>query len=251
MTEVIEHSVPPETPDPAAMQRPGLAGEWRIGRELMRLGLSSRQLQRVPRGDGAPVLLIPGWRAPEASMAPLKWFLNARGYDARHWGFGTNRGYPERDSERLAQQLPRLVEATGRRIALVGWSLGGVIARETARLAPELVALVITYGTPVIGGPTHTLAAGTYGEAECKRVSRRVEELDGHSPIMVPIAAVFTRSDSIVSWPACIDRVSPNVRHFEVGSTHLSMGVDPTVWQLVASQLRKHTLREMRQRDPT
>jgi pimeloyl-ACP methyl ester carboxylesterase len=156
---------------------------------------------------------------------------------AEHWGLGTNHGDPEADSEALVARLAADGDDAAT-VTLVGWSLGGVIAREVARQAPHRVARVITYGTPVVGGPTYTPAAGVYGEAECRRIRRRVDELDAESPITTPISAIFTRNDSVVSWPACIDRRSPNVRHFEVRSTHISMGFDPDVWTLVLEQLR-------------
>jgi hypothetical protein len=88
-----------------------------------------------------------------------------------------------------------------------------VIARETARMIPQVVSRVITYGTPAIGGPTYTLGARAFGHAESDRIRR------------------------VVSWPACIDRTSPDVEHVEVRSTHAGMGLDPNVWQIVATRL--------------
>jgi pimeloyl-ACP methyl ester carboxylesterase len=239
---LIEHPVPPSAPPPEPIRGFSLHGEWRVARETLRLGLSALALGRLPAGDGAPVVLVPGWRAPESSMGPLRLFLSSRGYDARHWGLGVNRGNPEQDSEHLAVQVERLAVEYGRPVALVGWSLGGVISRETARRVPEATAVVVTFGTPVIGGPTYTPAASVYGEAECERISQAVRELDRVRPIRVPVAAVFTREDRVVSWPACIDRVSPDVRHFEVASSHLSLGLDPDVWSVAARMLHEHTV---------
>jgi pimeloyl-ACP methyl ester carboxylesterase len=167
----------------------------------------------------------------------MRLFLKRRGCDARHWGLGTNQGDPERDSEILLETVTRFMREHGAPVALVGWSLGGVIAREVARAIPENVSQVITYGTPVIGGPTFTPAADSYGEDECRRIAGRVVELDRESPIRVPVSAIFSRRDGVVSWPACIDRSSPDVVHYEVDSTHLSMGFDPSVWSLVAHRL--------------
>ncbi len=99
-------------------------------------------------------------------MAPLRSYLRRLGHEARGWGLGVNTGYPERDSEILAGQVAAQHEQTGRKVALVGWSLGGVIARETARTVPHAVSRVITYGTPAIGGPTYTLGAQAFGPSE-------------------------------------------------------------------------------------
>lgn len=228
----------PEAPEPVApTSLSGFAGEWRTA--LLPAALVGRavRLARVPRGDGAPVIDVPGWKAPEASMAPLRTYLRRVGHDARGWGRGVNEGDPERDAVLLAESVASLHEDTGRRVALVGWSLGGVIAREVARVVPDAVSRVVTYGTPVVGGPTFTLGARSYGRKECERISSLIAELDRTNPIRVPITAIFTRRDTVVSWPACVDRVSPDVRHVEVTSTHLGMGLDPRVWEAVATAL--------------
>jgi pimeloyl-ACP methyl ester carboxylesterase len=182
-------------------------------------------------------VLVPGWRAPPASMIPLRNFLRFLGHDARDWELGVNEGRPERDAPRLAEQVNRIASAAGRPVTLVGWSLGGTVARETARQAPAAIAQVITYGTPVVGGPTHTIGARSYGPEESARISALLEELDAAAPISVPITAIYTRRDGIVSWRACIDRTSPEVRHVEVSSTHISMGFDPDVWRVIADRL--------------
>lgn len=170
-------------------------------------------------------------------MAPIRGYLRWLGYDARHWGLGTNHGDPERDADLLAARVQDLAVEAGRPVAMVGWSLGGTIARETARLAPDAVSQVLTYGTPAVGGPAHTIGVNAYSPGETARISALLEQLDADSPIPVPITAIFTRRDSVVSWSACIDRRSPQVRHVEVASTHLSLGIDPDVWLAVAEAL--------------
>jgi len=228
----------PPAPEPIAPSHPaGLAEEWRSVLQPARLLVRAPQLARSPRGNGGPVIDIPGWKAPEASMAPLRSYLRRLGHDARGWGLGVNTGDPERDSEILAAQVVAQHEQTGRKVALVGWSLGGVIARETARTVPHAVSRVITYGTPAVGGPTYTLGAQAFGRAESQRIRAMITDLDRQNPISVPITAIFTRRDRVVSWPACIDRTSPDVEHVEVRSTHAGMGLDPDVWQVVADRL--------------
>ena len=197
------------------------------------------RLARAPRGDGHLVVDIPGWRAPELSGAPLRRYLRHLGYDARGWGFGTNTGNPRRDVERLSASVLDLVEESGSPASLVGWSLGGVIAREVARRHPEAVRRVITYGTPVAGGAAYTSVARASGrgsrvDAGAERVTRT---LDARSPIAVPLTVVFSRRDGVVAWQACIDRATPGVEHVEVSSTHIGMGVDPDVWAVVAERL--------------
>ena len=230
---------PPEAPQPVAptnAQRM-LRAEWQTLIMLPLLVVRAPDLRRIPRGDGSPVIDIPGWKAPEASMAPLRTFLRRKGHDAQGWGMGTNQGQPESDTLLLAEKVEATAARTGRSVALVGWSLGSVIAREVARAIPHAVRKVITFGTPVIGGPTYTLGARSFGAKECQRISALTDELERTRPITTPITAIFTRADRVVSWPACIDRRSPTVEHVEVGSTHLGMGLDPDVWAVIAERL--------------
>lgn len=233
-----------QRPDVSALREPTSApstltalGELGSPLATVRLLGALPRLSVVPRGDGHPVVDIPGWRAPELSGAPLRGYLRALGYDARGWGFGTNMGDPRRDVDRLAERVLDLVDETGSAISLVGWSLGGVIAREVARRHPDAVRRVITYGTPVVGGAAYTTIARAYGRGDGVAVDRVARRLDAAAPIAVPLTAVFSRRDGIVSWQACIDRSSPRAEHVEVSSTHLAMGVDPDVWALVAERL--------------
>lgn len=240
MSSYILHPTPPEAPPPFAMGFPNLAVEWRLTREALRLGISLPRFALAPRGTGKPVLLLPGFKAPQASMEPLRRLLRAKGHGAGHWGEGTNQGDVEAYIERLKPRLTKLSLEHDAQVALVGWSLGGVIARELARECPQLVSTVITYGSPVIGGPMFTAAAGSYSASERRRIELLSKERNEANPILTPISIVFSRNDTIVSWPACIDRCSPNATHYEVDSTHFSMGIDPTVWSIVLEQLALH-----------
>lgn len=233
----VAYPHPPEAPSPAPVRFPDLRAEWRVGREALRLALSASALRRHPRGNGEPVILIPGWQAPEATMAPLRRHLLRQGFDARHWGLGRNLGDVEAYLDQLIPEITAIAEASSEAVGLVGWSLGGVIAREIARELPDVVRCVATYGSPVVGGPTYTAGASTYGPEECERIETLANQRARENPIGVPIASIFSRLDTIVSWPACIDRISPNVTHYEVRSTHLSMGIDPTVWRIVIDTL--------------
>ncbi len=235
-----------EHPGTTALTRPSgppatrtAFGELGAALDAARLVGAAPRLLTAPRGDGHLVVDIPGWRAPELSGAPLRTYLRRLGYDARGWGFGTNTGDPRRDVRRLASRLLDLVEEKGEPASLVGWSLGGVIAREVARLHPDAVRRVITYGTPVTGGAAHTTIARAYGrgtDADAELVARRLHAAD---PIRVPLTVVFSRRDGIVSWQACIDHATPGVEHVEVSSTHLGMGFDPDVWTVVAERLSR------------
>ncbi len=199
------------------------------------------RLASAPRGDGHLVVDIPGWRAPELSGAPLRRYLRLLGYDARGWGFGTNTGDPRRDVERLSSRVLDLVDEIGTPASLVGWSLGGVIAREVARRHPDAVRRVVTYGTPVAGGAAYTSVARARGRGTQVDSDRVAHRLDAESPIRVPLTVLFSRRDGVVAWPACIDHATPGAEHVEVFSTHIGMGIDPDVWAIVADRLARAT----------
>ena len=231
--------VPDPTGPPTRSGNTELKAPW----QLARLIRAAPHLLWAPRGDGRIVVDVPGWKASDRANSPLRGYLRHLGYDARGWGLGTNRGRPEQDALRLGESIVALSTSTGKPITLLGWSLGGLIAREVARNHPEHVSQVITYGTPVVAGPSHTLAASVFGRAECERIATLQIQLDTENPITTPITAIFTRTDAVVSWQACIDKTSPNVEHVEVRSSHLGLGLDPDVWHVVARRLAADTAR--------
>lgn len=227
----ISAVAPPAGPPSRATQ----FGEVRAVVEMARLVRSAPWLARAPRGTGGRVIDLPGWRAPEASNLLLRTYLRALGHDTAPWGLGTNLGSPERDARKLVERLR--TEDRDHRVALVGWSLGGVVAREVARELPDRVSRVITFGSPIIGGPMYTFAASRFGEEEGRRILALAKQLDADRPIQVPITAIFSRRDGVVDWRACLDHASPHVEHVEVSSTHLGLGIDPDVWWTVAHAL--------------
>ncbi len=214
-----------------------LLAELTVAFEPARLALRAGPLATAPKGDGRIVVLFPGWKAPESSMWPIGTYLDRLGHDSRPWGLGVNRGDVEAMRDQMMERVARSAESSGRPVNLVGWSLGGVVAREVARQLPEQVNRVVTYGTPAIGGPTHTVGAASYDPAEVDRIRLLQEELDANEPITVPITAIFTRRDGAVAWRACIDRLSPDVTMVEVRSSHVGLGLDPDVWLTVARAL--------------
>lgn len=225
----------PEPLGPPPVTR--LAWEALTGRELARLLIAVPSLLGAPRGT-TPVVVLPGFRLGDVSTFPLREFLRRLGHTVEGWGLGVNRGDVPTLMPRVAEQVADLARRLGEPLHLIGQSLGGVLARETARDRPELVAQVITIGSPVVGGPSYTRVAMAYPEARLAEIRRGIAQRN-RSPIRVPITAVYSRRDGIVSWEACIDSASPQVEHVEVGSSHLGMALDPTVWRLVAERLAR------------
>lgn len=214
-----------------------LVGEIATALQPARLAFQGPRLIAAPRGAGRTAMLFPGWKAPESSMWPIGTYLDRLGHRTTGWGLGTNRGTVEAFRDELVQKVPELVERGGRPINLVGWSLGGVVAREVARVLPDQINRLVTFGTPAVGGPTYTIGAASFGEEESTRIRELQQELDATDPIRVPITAIFTRRDAAVDWRACIDRSSVDVTMVEVSSTHIGLGLDPDVWRTVARAL--------------
>lgn len=218
----------------------GLLGEARGLLELPNLLLRAPSLVRQPRGRGEPVLVLPGFGAGDASTAVLRAYLRFLGYQAHHWGLGRNRGDVPVLLPRVVSRLERLAQRTGRSVALVGWSLGGYLAREAARERPEAAQLVITLGTPVVGGPKYTALAEIYRRqgVDLDAVEAEVEARN-RTPLATPVTAFYARGDGVVAWQACIDRHTPGVEHVEVATTHLGLGFSPQVFAAIARRLAR------------
>jgi hypothetical protein len=213
-----------------------LLRESLTGRELLRLPMHTPALLRAPRGDGGPVLLVPGLGATDASLLPLRRFLERLGHDPHGLQLGRMTADVRGTMPHVLARIRQLQQRSGRKLAVVGQSIGGVLAREAAREEPALVRRIVTFGSPVVGGPEHTATSVYYTAAERERIRARVAER-ARVPIVVPVTAIWSRNDGIVAPAACIDHATPAVEHVEVTSSHLGMGFDPDVWMIVARRL--------------
>ncbi len=207
--------------------------------ELPRLLLRFPSLARQPRGNGEPILILPGYGAGDGSTMILKGYLRLLGYRARGWGLGRNRAAASESLPRLLRRLGNLSRRSKQKVAIIGWSFGGYLARELARDRPDLVRLVITLGTPVVGGPKYTAAAKSYRKRgiDIEAIAAEVEQRSRMANLEVPVVAIYSRTDSVVAWQACIDGQTPNIEHVEVISTHLGFGFSADVYQIIAMRL--------------
>lgn len=207
---------------------------------VMRLGLNYPALLREPRGRGEPVMVLPGYSASDRSTVSLRRYLRQLGYTVQGWGLGTNSGHVAGHVRDLLPDIAALHAEHGRKVSLVGWSMGGNIAREIARLHPEWISQVVTMGSPISGGPKYTAMAGRLA-AEGVNLDQIERELHwrqrNSAPLQVPVTAIFSRRDGIVAWQACIDHFNQHVEHVEVRSSHFGLGFDPAVYRIIARRL--------------
>lgn len=210
--------------------------------ELGALMLSGPLLARAPRGDGHPVLVLPGFIASDASTWPLRLFLRSLGYEAHAWELGRNLGWrttgPE--SRHLLERIRTLHDHHGQRVSLIGWSLGGVMARQASRRMPEQVRQVITLGSPFTGDPRATTVAGLYERVTGDRLDGafiRALLREGSMPPPVPATAIYSETDGIVSWRNCVEPSGPTSENIVVRGSHAGLPVNPAVLHAIADRL--------------
>ena len=218
--------------------RLGLVREARGLLELPRLLLRIPMLARQPRGRGEPVLVLPAHGAGNASTLALQSYLRLLGYSVRGLGGGVNSGDVPKLLVRVLKRLVHLSHKAKQGVRIIGWSLGGYLAREAARERPDLVRQVITLGTPVVGGPKYTVAARAFRRRgiDMDAIEAQIESRNRIS-LTTSVTAIYSRADAVVAWQACIDRHGSNVEHIEVGVTHLGLGFSPEVYRIIAQRL--------------
>jgi len=193
-------------------------------------------LRRAPRGDGHPVLVLPGLMASDLSTRALRGFLERLGYPAYGWGLGRNVGPSPQMARGLAQRFEELRGRHSRPLSLIGWSLGGIYARELARRFPDDVRQVITLASPFRDPEATNVPAALLARRKIHPdESRFRERLD--APLAVPSTAIYSRSDGIVSWRSCCEQAGPESESIEVLSSHLGMGYHPVVLLTIADRL--------------
>lgn len=206
--------------------------------EVPRLLLRFPDLARQPRGQGQPVVILPGYGAGDGSTAILKSYLKLLGYRARGWGLGRNTGTVPELLPRVLKRVASMARRTEQKVHLIGWSLGGYIARELARERGDLIERIITLGTPIIGGPKYTVVAESFRRRGID-VDAMAAEIERRNKISLrtPVIAIYSRRDAVVAWQACIDPNASNVEYIEVRTTHLGFGFCPDVYRIIAQRL--------------
>ncbi len=237
----------PDGSEPAGkpLRAPGLGlllAEMRGIFEFNASLMTAPLLLRAPKGDGHPVLALPGFLASDLSMAPLRRYLTELGYEAHAWQMGRNLGGISRLRTALRDRVAEIHASSGRKVSIVGWSLGGVYARDLALSAPDMVRYVVTLGSPFANDVRATNATRLYEALSGEVVGEDpqfVNAIGGDLP--VPTTSIFSRADGVVNWHTCLLRPSATAENVEVYlASHVGLGVNPAVLWAVADRLAQH-----------
>lgn len=197
-------------------------------------------LNRAPRGDGHPVVVFPGLTANDISTAPLRRYLQLLNYSASGWDQGFNFGPRTGVLDEAREQLARTFDSTGRQISLIGWSLGGIYARELAKELPHMVRGVITLGTPFAGSHKSTNAWRLYELASGRSIERERESYNLPQAPPVPTTSIYSRTDGVVAWQGSVQAPQPDnpqTENIEVLASHVGLGFNPGAWWAIADRL--------------
>lgn len=216
------------------------------GRSLFEMGsyvASAPFFKHMAKGDGHPVLVLPGLAASDLSTLPLRRFLKKRGYQAYAWEQGRNLGLRNQVLEKMLAKVDEIYAEHKRKLSIVGWSLGGIFARELAKLRPEKVRFVISMGSPHSGNPKASHATKFYEFVSGHSVENPPLETTLSEAPDVPTTSIYSKTDGVVAWQNCHQRKpasadkAKQVENIRVEGSHCGMGVNPSVLYIIADRL--------------
>lgn len=195
-------------------------------------------LRMAPRGDGHPVLVLPGFLATGATTFPLRHLLKVLGYKGHRWKLGLNLGPVGFKEQEILWRLKELRHRYNRKVSIVGWSLGGVYARELAWMVPDDVRMVITLGSPF---RHHDATAVTWlYEDVTGQFYHHIDEATRarmDQPPPVPSTAIYSRTDGVVNWRCSVEREGEFAESIRVPGSHCGLGHNPAALWAVADRL--------------
>jgi pimeloyl-ACP methyl ester carboxylesterase len=204
------------------------------------LYLAARPLMsRLPRGDGHSVLVLPGLLADDMSTRALRAVLRRLGYDVHGWGLGRNIGPTAACVKGMRDRVDRLADSSGRPVSLIGWSLGGIFARDLARRDPDSVRQVVTLGSPFrLARHSQSRATKVFDRFSHLHVEHRTLPLESEStPMTVPATSIYSHFDGIVHWQTCLNTPGERCENIAVMASHLGLGHHPASIWAVADRL--------------
>ena len=195
-------------------------------------------MKMLPKGDGHAVLVLPGFVASDLSTRPLRGVLKDLGYEAHGWGLGRNLTFNEEREQEMTSLLDRIYQSQGRPVSIIGWSLGGVFARELAKWFPEKVRSVISLGSPISANRDHSSAKRLFEAINGEPTEEELERFkDMQAPPPVPCTSIYTKTDGIVHWHGSLQESGPQSENIEVPASHIGIGVNPIAIYAIADRL--------------
>ena len=194
-------------------------------------------LRKLPAGDGHPVLVFPGLGAHDFTTLPLRHFLEERGYVPYPWKQGFNFGPRDGVLQGCRDQAETIYQRHQRPMSIIGWSLGGVYARELAKEMPDRTRCVITLGTPFAGHPRATNAWRFYELMSGKSVEDEAVIAQVREAPPVPTTSIYSRSDGIVAWQCSVNEEGPLAENVALHASHVGMGMNPLAMYVIADRL--------------
>jgi pimeloyl-ACP methyl ester carboxylesterase len=235
-----------------AVERFGLPPRWLMAAEVPRLfgtiaalPFNAVRLAAAPIGDGSPIMVIPGCGATDLSTAVLRRYLSWLGYSVHGWGLGRNLGAKTvgQYNELLLDRVDRLNDATQRKLKIIGWSMGGIIARMIARQRQEEIEQLVLLGAPFTGNPRANRGWEYYERISGQSLSHpaaKAQIAESKLPSPVRSTSIYSKSDGIVAWRCCIEPASPNSRNIAVSSAHCAFAFHSLVLRIVADILAEN-----------
>jgi len=212
--------------------------EGRALPELSAFWLMRPWLSVTPRGDGHPVLVLPGLLADDTSTHSLRSFLNSHGYKAHGWKQGRNCGLRGSLQQDMLTRVEELYDRYGgRKVSLVGWSLGGLYARHLAKQLPDKVRGMISLGSPFAGSPKSTNAWRVYELVSGAKVENDAQLIDLAEAPPVPTTSIFSRTDGVCAWQTCLNAEGPLSENIEIDGSHCGLGHHPAAVYAIADRL--------------
>lgn len=209
--------------------------------ELWRARTFRKSYQVTKIGDGHPVLVIPGFLASDLSSYPIRKFIREQGYSPYPWGMGRNFG-DIRQLKKLVLQIEQLYAKHETPVSLIGWSLGGVYARQLAKENPTMIRQVITLASPFAGINEPNNASWMYRLLNDHRPISPAEQQwidDLPNPPAVPTTALYSKEDGVVPWQTCMEPKEDHLhQNIEVTGGHFGMGYNPATLLVIADRLQ-------------
>lgn len=211
-------------------------------------------LKRLSKGDGHPVIVYPGFGSSDRATKPLRNLLSDLGYEVHGWGLGSNVLFDHHIEDEMIAQVRDLAEKSKCKVSLIGWSLGGLFAREVAKACSDQVRCVISMGTPISSNTKHSNASSLFQALNGAPTGiDRARQMSLSKPPPVPTTSIYSKTDGIVAWEGSVQKDAegsvqknaegsvqkclPLTENIEVPASHLGIGVNPLVMVVLADRL--------------